>query len=210
MEYILSIIIGFLFGSFPTAYVVLKVAKGLDITKIGSKNVGTLNSYETTKSKPIAVIVLIFDLLKGLLASLLPKILFGDYFIFAMLGLVSAVLFHCYSPWIKFKGGRGLATAAGGSFIISIPVFIIWVVFWIVSFLFRKNIHFSNFAATVLTAAISITSGNILNKYSQLQAESSITFSIMVVLMMLIIVSKHIQPMKEYLLEQKQKRKVSL
>ncbi len=210
MEYLLSIIIGYLVGSLPTAYLILKISNGVDIRELGSKNVGTLNSYDVTKSKTIAGIVLIVDLIKGIAAAFIPKLFFGDFFIFSMLSLASAVFSHCYSPWIKFKGGRGLATAAGGALILSIPVFVVWIVFWLISFLFRKNIHFSNFTATLLTAAISITSGDILNKYSQPPSESPRTFTILVVLMMLIILSRHIQPMKEYLLTEKQKRKVSI
>ncbi len=205
MEIAVSVITGLLVGSFPTAYLALKLTKGVDIRHEGSKNIGAFNSYSVSKSKLIAASVLLVDLLKGALSVYIPKLIYGDVFIYPILGLIAAVTTHCYCPWLKFKGGRGLATAAGGALVLSIPIFIIWVVLWLISFLFRKNIHFANFAATILTAAISVTSGNILNKYTNPPAESVGTFTVTVVLMMLIILSKHIQPIKEYLITQKQK-----
>ncbi|MEK6553319.1 MAG: glycerol-3-phosphate acyltransferase [Bacteroidota bacterium] len=56
--------------------------------------------------------------------SLLIGYLLGS---FPMLSITAAVFSHCYSPWLKLKGGKGLATATGGSFGLSIPVFVIWI-----------------------------------------------------------------------------------
>ena len=68
MDYLFSCIIGYLLGSFPTAFLILKKIKGIDITTKGSGNVGAMNSYEVTNSKKFGIFVLIVDLLKGLLS----------------------------------------------------------------------------------------------------------------------------------------------
>lgn len=202
MNYILSTIIGIIIGSFPTAYLILKKYKNTDITKVGSGNVGAMNSYEVTQSKILGIVVLIIDLLKGLLSVYLVKILFGNEFTYLMLGLIGAVLSHCFSFWIKFRGGRGLATAAGGALILSLPILGIWILLWLISYAFRRNIHFGNFSATLLTGALSFSSADVMNRYTNPSANSNIEFSILVSIMLLIILIKHIQPIKEYFKEQ--------
>ncbi|MGK9477364.1 glycerol-3-phosphate acyltransferase [Melioribacter sp. OK-6-Me] len=198
MNYLLSLLIGILFGSIPTAYLLLKKSKKIDITKAGSGNVGAMNSYEVTNSKMVGLIVFVIDALKGFLSVWIAEYLFGHKFEFMMIALIGAVLSHCYSFWINFKGGRGLATAAGGALLISIPVLSIWVILWLVAFLFRRHVHFANFTATLLTGLLSFTSGDILNKYTSPSASDTLIFSILVSLMLLIILSKHILPIKEY------------
>lgn len=207
MEYILSFIIGYLAGSFPTAYLLLKKSKGLDITQNGSGNVGAINSYRVTKSKFIAISVFIIDLLKGLAAVYFISLLIDRRFDFMMIGLIGAVFSHCYSPWIKFKGGRGLATAAGGGLILSIPILTIWAVIWIIAFIFRRNIYFGNFTATLLTCLLSLTSAEILMKYTNPAANSQLEFGILVSLLFIIILTKHIKPIKEYLITQNKKNR---
>ncbi len=119
-----------------------------------------------------------------------------------MTGLIGAVFSHCYSFWINFKGGRGLATAAGGAILISIPILGLWILLWLISFAFRKNVHFGNFSATLLTGALSFSSSEIMNKYTNPSADSNLEFSIFVSSMLLIILIKHIKPIKEYFKKQ--------
>lgn len=203
MNYIISSIIGYIIGSFPTAYIILKLKHDIDITQAGSGNVGALNSLHVSKSKTLGISVLLIDLFKGILSVALVKYFVSEEFIFPMIGLLAAVFAHCYSPWLKFKGGRGLATAAGGALILSIPVLLIWVALFGVSYLLKKNIHFANFVATIFSAAIAILFSNLLNKYSNTIASSNNQFGFAVLVMMLIILSKHIQPVKEYFQNQK-------
>lgn len=202
MNYIFSAILGIIIGSFPTAYIIIKKFKNIDITKVGSGNVGAMNSYEVTKSKLIGLIIFLIDVSKGLLTVYLSKILFGNEFSYMMTALIGAVLSHCFSFWIRFKGGRGLATAAGGALILSVPILAIWIILWLISYAFRRNIHFGNFSATLLTGALSFSSANVMNKYTNPSANSDLEFSILVSLMLLIILIKHIKPFKEYLSKQ--------
>lgn len=210
MEYIISIIIGIILGSIPSAYIILKKSKGIDITKSGSGNVGAMNSFRLTKSKSLGLIIFAIDFLRGFLTVYSIQLLFGDKFIYLLLGLIGAVLSHCYSFWIKFKGGRGLATAAGGAVIISYPLLIIWIVMWLIGYAFRRNIHFSNFTSTLLTAILSFTSSDVLNRLSNFHADRNIEFSFLVSIVLFIILTRHIEPIKIYIKQQADKsRKVS-
>lgn len=203
MNYLISLTIGYLIGSFPTAFIILRKSRGLDITQTGSGNVGALNSYRVTKSKRIGLLVLIVDFLKGFLSVLLTILLFGQEFIFPMLSITAAVFSHCYSPWLKLKGGKGLATATGGSFGLSIPVFVIWIFMWSVFYQFRRDINFASVYASIMTAIFSVFGFSVMNKFSYFHARSNFEFGFLVSVVMLIIISKHISPLKERLIKNK-------
>ncbi len=197
MNYFLSFLIGYIIGSFPTAYIILKRHLDIDIRSTGSGNVGALNSFEVSKSKMIGLSVFTIDLLKGLTAVLLAKLFVGDEFIFVMIALNAAVLAHCFSPWINFKGGRGLATAGGGALFVSIPMLLLWLLIWAISFGYPRNIHIANVSASILTAVVSFTSAFFMNKFSYPHAVNNFQFSLYVSLLMLIILTKHYTTMKE-------------
>lgn len=205
MAYLLSFIIGYCLGSIPTAYLIISKSRGIDITNEGSKNVGALNSYEVTDSKLLGVSVFIIDFLKGFVSVYAVQQIYGNDFLYSVLALGAAVLAHCYSPWIKFKGGRGLSTALGGSVLFAYSVPIIWIVFWIVAFLFRRHLHFANITATILTGAIAVSNSDILNKYTKESADENWIFGISVALIMAVIMSRHIEPFKEWFFNQKRK-----
>lgn len=209
---ILSILTGYLLGSFPTAYVFMKVFNKQDITELGSKNVGALNSYKTTSSKKLAILILLVDLIKGILSVYLAKNFFGGNFLTASASLTASVFGHCYSPWLKFKGGRGLATAAGGALILDPVIFFLWSLIWLLAFAFRKHIHLANIMATILTGFVVVTSADILNSERWLAnppAENSFQFVFIISLLFLIILSRHIESIKEYFNFEKHKIKES-
>lgn len=207
MEYLLSSLIGYLLGSFPTAYIFLQKTKGLDITQEGSGNVGAMNSFEVSNSKFVGISVLFIDLLKGGASVLIPILVFGNVFIYPAIGLLFAVFSHCYNPWIFFKGGRGLATAAGGAAIIFPYLLAVWVIFWVLFYVMRKDILLANIAATILSVLVLFGTYRIAFNYAfpkpagvdiLLTASSSI---------LIIIFIKHIEPLKELIQKQKNKRK---
>lgn len=199
MNYILAALIGYIIGSFPTAYILLKRTHGLDITKNGSGNVGAMNSYEVSRSKRIGIYVFLIDAAKGFLSSFIVYHLVEETFIISVTALIAAVFSHCYSPWIRFKGGRGLATAAGGAFFISLPVLVIWGVNWLAIYMFSKNIHLGNFMATLFTAISAFTLPHLLIMYSFIMPVTIVQFSYAIAVLMLIILSKHIIPMRDYI-----------
>ncbi len=166
---------------------------------------GALNAYESSESKIIGAAVLIIDLLKGFLSVYLIKILYPDAFIFPALSLMLAVLAHCYSPWIKFKGGRGLATAAGGLLFLSPIIPITWMVVWAIAYYRTKHVHLGNIAATILTGVLGVSSARLLAKYSYPAANNEAEYIIFVVFVLGIISIKHIGPLRDYIKEVKQK-----
>jgi acyl phosphate:glycerol-3-phosphate acyltransferase len=197
MEYSLSLIIGYLIGSIPAAYLLTKKTKGLDITNEGSGNVGAMNTYEVTNSRTLGITVLVIDALKGLLSVLIPLWIFPAEFSIAAIGLMGAVFSHCYNPWIDFKGGRGLATSAGGIAIILPHLLIIWLIFWVILYMWRKNIHFANILTSVLTLFLSLNVSFIAYNYTYPRAESVFEFVLFITGIFLLILIRHIDPLRE-------------
>jgi glycerol-3-phosphate acyltransferase PlsY len=111
------VIVSYLIGSFPTGIVFGKAFKGVDVRTVGSKTIGATNVFRILGPK-IAIPVLIVDILKGIIATILiSKIYFGDivvalYWLKIIAGF-SAIIGHIFPVWIGFKGGKGVATATG-------------------------------------------------------------------------------------------------
>ncbi len=197
MEYLISSILGYLFGSLPTAYLVLKRHKNIDITETGTGNVGAMNSFEITNSKMIGILVFLIDAFKGILSVILMKIIFPGEFVFPALALVFAVFSHCFNPWLKFKGGRGLATAAGGVAFLFPFVLVAWVLLWVIIYLKSKDILVANIWANLMSLLIIFSSIKIAVKYTFPPAESISIVVFFSTALLLIIFIKHIDPLKE-------------
>ncbi len=145
---IVVFVLCYLIGSIPTAYIFVKAKTSKDITKEGSGNVGTLNSFTVTKSKTIGIAVLLLDLLKGLVpVYLILYVISLDYF-YAPLGASGIILGHNYPVWLRFKGGRGLAPGAGIFLMLNYFVVIGWGIVWLLVFLIKKKVLISNTIAT--------------------------------------------------------------
>jgi glycerol-3-phosphate acyltransferase PlsY len=197
MEYLLSSIIGYLFGSIPTAYILLKKTKGIDITNTGTGNVGAMNSYEVTNSKSIGIIVLLIDFLKGMIPAIIVLYLFESSFFIASLSVLFAIFSHCFNPWLGFKGGRGLATAAGGTAVIFPFLLAAWIVFWILVYLIKKDIHIANIFATVLSLLSVLGFHSYVIQFAYPQPVIVNELLLFTSAGLLIIFIKHIDPLKE-------------
>lgn len=204
MQYLISILTGYLLGSIPTAYLVMK-SKGIDITQTGSGNVGAMNSFEVSGSKLIGFIVFIIDFLKGLFPVLLLKFIYPDQFIYPATGLIFSVFSHCFNPWIRFKGGRGLATAAGGTILFFPYLLVSWIFLWIISYLFKKDILLSNILATVFSIFPVISKPELAVKYTFPKPENTEILVLFSISGLLIIFIKHIEPLVEIITNIKSK-----
>jgi glycerol-3-phosphate dehydrogenase (NAD(P)+) len=118
LSYCLTFLAAYLLGSFPTGYLVGR-AKGVDIRTVGSRNMGATNVFRTV-GKLLGIFVLLADALKGWLAvaAVAPLLWSGFSHDALPVGLrvvagVGAILGHNYTCWLKFKGGKGIATSAG-------------------------------------------------------------------------------------------------
>ena len=114
----IAIVIGYLFGSFPAAYLAGRLRKGIDIRKVGSRNMGAMNVfYEVGRME--AVLVTLADLGKGIGAILLVRWLSGVSPVTSFdilrdgLTATAAMLGHIFPVFLKFRGGKGAATAIG-------------------------------------------------------------------------------------------------
>lgn len=126
---ILHIIICFLLGSIPFA-VLAMAGSGIDIRKVGSGNPGFNNVLRVSKGR--AAIALAGDLGKGIVALLLAHRA-GDAIWQAWAFGFAAILGHCYSPWLKFKGGKGVATSAGVMLVLYWLFAVIALVYFVVA-----------------------------------------------------------------------------
>lgn len=109
-KWIISLIIGYLIGSIPVSYLLVRFVGGFDLRSRGSGNLGTTNVLRALGIK-YAVLNYILDMLKGAVSFWIALALFGSPF--GLVGGIAAVLGHCFSPFVGFKGGKGVAVASG-------------------------------------------------------------------------------------------------
>lgn len=102
---------GYLIGSIPTSYLVVKRLKGVDVRKVGSGNVGATNAGRVL-GKDWAVAIALFDMLKGGIAVFIASRFTSSPVTLALTGGL-AVIGHIYPVWLNFKGGKGVATTFG-------------------------------------------------------------------------------------------------
>jgi len=132
---ILAIVIGYLAGSIPFGLLLSKAAGLGDIRHIGSGNIGATNVLRTG-NKTIAALTLLCDLLKGYLPCLLALVFWGD--IAFLLAGFAALLGHIFPVWLGFKGGKGIATAAGVLFAWAWPVGLAALLAWVMMFAYKR------------------------------------------------------------------------
>ncbi len=128
---LLFILLTYLIASIPFGFIVGKLS-GKDITKEGSGNIGATNVARTI-GKKAGVIVLLLDALKGFIPVYISKLYFDDQFV-AVIAIV-AIIGHCYSIFMKFKGGKGVATGLGVLLALSPKVALIVITLWLGIFL---------------------------------------------------------------------------
>lgn len=208
MEYLISSLIGYLLGSFPSAYLLVKKASGIDVTKEGSGNVGAFNSLTITKSKLVGISVFLLDFIKGAASVLITLLIFPNVFIYPALALLFAVFSHCFNPWLRFKGGRGLATAAGGAIIIFPFLLVVWCILWVIFYVMRKDIILANFTATIFSLLIVFGTTRIAIKYAYPQPENMSSLVIVCSAILIVISIKHFEPLIEYFSVLKNNRKI--
>jgi glycerol-3-phosphate acyltransferase PlsY len=114
---IIAVVLGYLLGSIPTAYIVTRLAKGKDVRRLGGGNVGGLNVYREVGLLP-AVVVVIVDLGKGAAAVAIACWLLDVSPPFVLAAALAAVVGHNWMLFLKFSGGKGMGPAIGGLLIL--------------------------------------------------------------------------------------------
>jgi glycerol-3-phosphate acyltransferase PlsY len=115
IEYFVMFLVAFLIGAIPFGFVLAKVFANQDLRNVGSGNIGAANLSRV--SKPLAIVGIILDALKVLAAYWLVSYFVSVDAMGKMIIAGAGVLGHCYSPYLKFKGGKGIATAFGAIFL---------------------------------------------------------------------------------------------
>ena len=149
MEYLIVGIISYLMGSIPFGLILTKIFLKKDIREIGSGNIGATNALRTG-NKLIGYSTLVMDVAKAIIPVIYVKINYPDLMYIASL---CAFLGHVFPVWLKFKGGKGVATYVGILFSINILLGIIFVIVWGTIFLIFK---FSSLSSIIGSLSIPV------------------------------------------------------
>jgi glycerol-3-phosphate acyltransferase PlsY len=175
INFIVYLIITYLLGSIPFGLIISKLF-GKDIRKEGSGNIGATNVTRVL-GKKAGLLVLILDMLKGFLPIYIAKYIF-DTKLVSLLAIAS-VIGHCFSIFLKFKGGKGVATAIGVLLALSSKTTLIVIMFWLGVFLVSGYVSL----ASMLSASISWVVINFI--------ENDIYYTYAAFIIGLIIILKH-------------------
>jgi len=127
---IMLLIISYLLGAIPSAYLITKIALKKDIRELGSGNVGATNVYRNV-GKISAILTLLIDILKGFFAVKLSMYLFPESLLWAIFFGIVAILGHSYSVFLKWKGGKSVATSLGVFFALVAPAMFFTIIIFI-------------------------------------------------------------------------------
>lgn len=151
-----SLILGYLLGALPFGYLVAR-AHGVDIFKVGSGNPGATNVKRVLGAKAGRT-VFALDALKGAAATawpLVPWLVTPQEIVLQLIGVVAAVLGHSFSIFTRFKGGKGVATAAGGLVVLMPVACLLAGAVWLLTFTLTRYVSLGSIlgAATVIVAS---------------------------------------------------------
>ena len=153
MDILIIVSYSYLLGSIPFGLIYSKIAGLGDVRNIGSGNIGATNVLRTG-NKQVAAYTLLSDIAKGSIAVLITNNFFSEYI---LLSFLIVYLGHIFPVWLKFKGGKGVATFIGGILIINYVLCLIFLITWaIVAKVFKISSLSAivGFIVTLLTAFI--------------------------------------------------------
>ena len=152
----LILFISYLIGSIPFGFLLTKIFLKKDIREIGSGNIGATNALRTG-NKLIGYSTLILDISKAVILLLIIKFNFSEYLFTSS---IAVFLGHVFPIWLKFKGGKGVATYVGILFCINFYLAIIFIIVWLVVFVISK---YSSLASMVASLLVPLSSYFLLN-----------------------------------------------
>ena len=149
MDVLIIAIISYLIGSIPFGFILTNFFLKKDIRNVGSGNIGATNVLRTG-NKSIGYATLVLDIIKAVIPVIYVKLNYPEFIYIASL---CAFLGHVFPIWLKFKGGKGVATYLGILFAINIYFGIIFILSWLITFVFSK---FSSLSSLVASLSIPI------------------------------------------------------
>ena len=159
MDYLVVGIASYLMGSIPFGLILTKIFLNKDIREIGSGNIGATNALRTG-NKLIGYLTLIFDIAKAVVPVIYVKINYPDLIYIASL---CAFLGHVFPIWLKFKGGKGVATYVGILFSINILLGLIFVASWGIVFLLFRYSSLASIISSISVPIYILITGQINN-----------------------------------------------
>lgn len=158
--YIIVAIIAYCLGSISFSVIISKKIAGFDVREKGSKNAGSTNVLRTV-GKKAAILTLICDILKGVVAILIAVLLGNlvegtDKALLVQIAGLMAVIGHTFPVFFKFKGGKGVATALGVLFIVNWQIALICLVFALLLMAITRMVSVGSLAAAILFPVLTI------------------------------------------------------
>ena len=147
MSYVAALVGGYLAGSIPTGYWLVRLVRGIDIRRIGSRSIGATNVWRVMGWK-VGVPTIVIDVLKGLVPTLVASLLVND--VAGVLAGAGAMLGHARPIFLKFeKGGKAVATTGGVILGLAPLVALCALVVWVVTFVVARYVSVASMAAAV-------------------------------------------------------------
>ena len=145
MDYIITALISYIFGSIPFGYLFTKVLLKKDIRNVGSGNIGATNVLRTG-NKSLGYLTLVLDIAKAVVPVVYIKLNYPDLIYISAL---CAFLGHLFPIWLKFKGGKGVATFVGILISINIYYALVFGIVWTLTFLISRYSSLSSLFASI-------------------------------------------------------------
>ena len=161
MEIFLVAVFSYFCGSIPFGLILTKTFSGKDIRDVGSGNIGATNVLRTG-NKYLAFSTLILDILKGYIAVIITKQFFPELL---QLSALLVFLGHIFPIWLKFKGGKGVATFLGILFALSYSLTLLFILTWITVALIFKYSSLSSIFASITVFVISFIKENVIKAF---------------------------------------------
>ena len=145
MELFIISLVSYLIGSIPFGFLITKIFLNKDIRNIGSGNIGATNALRTGNKK-IGFSTLILDILKAAITIIFVKFNYSE---FIFISSLCVFLGHVFPIWLKFKGGKGVATYVGILFSINLTYSLIFITIWLIVFFIFKYSSLSSIIASL-------------------------------------------------------------
>ena len=151
IRYFIWIAVGYLIGGIPSGLLIGKLFGGPDLRKSGSQNIGATNVFRVIGVLP-ALLTLICDLLKGYLPLIILSTTKPSAWLSICVGL-AAILGHDFSPYLKFKGGKGVATSLGIFLFLSPKAILVSFVIWVLILVMIRIVSVASIGASIILPA---------------------------------------------------------
>jgi len=193
-----GVVVSYLLGGIPVGYLMVKALRGIDIRTVGSGNIGATNVGRVL-GRPFGILAFVLDVLKGLVPTCAMAALLGKFDFAGALPPAAvvacgaaAICGHIWTPYLKFRGGKGVATSCGVLFYLSPIGTLAALAVWIVAVLIWRYVSLGSIlAAVALVVYVFIVDRN--------RAGDSLPFMVFALLMAVVVIVRHRSNIKRLL-----------